>query len=781
MGAVNQLQITFLQQGPLDSMSHSPNDLVLHKYRLQRLLGKSSAVDVWLAVQEDFGARQVVMRWPRRDAPANAEETQRRFDRELQVCRVLEQGGAAYVVRVLTSEPINDGYVLVTDYLPGGDLASLIRNSPRGVPIEQAVHLISQVLGTLSVAHEHPWEIVHRNITPTNILLDAAGNAYLGDFGLAQLAGVSQRSRLQAQPHPGTPGYMAPEQANSTQSLTPAADVYAVGCNLFELLTGKAYRTAANARVRTLRPDVPQALDDLVAKALAPDPFDRFHDATEMVQALQQQSAVVPRTRRSDVQGKAAGRWITAGLVAAVALLAAVLAWSQLQQTRTAASAPVSAPVPTAVAALRVAIANTPPAMPAATRAVSSAGNPGVSAVPPNTDTPTAQPPETSSPASTPAPTHTEVTTSAAVPTLTPLPAATDTATAVPTDTPTPLPTATDTAVPTDTATPLPTATDTPVPTDTATPLPTMTATVDQASTAVALTVQAAFVEATLTALAPVDTATPRATSTATPHRTATAQAEAALLALAVASTQTALAPTFTPIPPATVTPTPNAEATAAAESRRMADAIAETLTAVAPTPDLTATASARMTEVFRSIIATATALAPTATPTDSPTPVPTSAPTRAPIPTPRPTHTPYPTAAPTKAPAQAAPQSSGLFFRASVAVRCENPTKVWFDGMVTIDGQPVNGFRVVFKSTKVPGTEPATNPAYTGPQQEYPGWANGYYWHTVDSSAPAAKDKSLEIWIMDSAGNRISDYAYWQTDGARGGCNYARVDFFAP
>ena len=113
--------------------------------------------------------------------------------------------------------------------------------------------------------------------------------------------------------------------------------------------------------------------------------------------------------------------------------------------------------------------------------------------------------------------------------------------------------------------------------------------------------------------------------------------------------------------------------------------------------------------------------------------------------------------------------------------MRCDNPTKVWFDGLVTVDGQAVNGYRVVFKSAKVPGTTPATNPAVTGPQKDYPGWANGYYWHTVDGSAPMAKDKSLEIWIINGEGDRISDYAYWQTNGAGGPCNYARVDFFAP
>lgn len=90
----------------------------------------------------------------------------------------------------------------------------------------------------------------------------------------------------------------------------------------------------------------------------------------------------------------------------------------------------------------------------------------------------------------------------------------------------------------------------------------------------------------------------------------------------------------------------------------------------------------------------------------------------------------------------------------------------------MTAGGVPVNGARVVFKSRLAPGTEPATGPAITGPR--------GDYSHIVDGSVQGTKPKHLEIWLIDAAGNRISEYANWDTDGQSGTCNRAEIDFSA-
>lgn len=122
-----------------------------------------------------------------------------------------------------------------------------------------------------------------------------------------------------------------------------------------------------------------------------------------------------------------------------------------------------------------------------------------------------------------------------------------------------------------------------------------------------------------------------------------------------------------------------------------------------------------------------------------------------------------------------------GADYGASVSVNCDpNYESVMFGGAVTAGGRPVNGAQVVFKSRLVLGIAPATAPAITGPHGRL-NWPNGYYWHTVDSNVDQAKPKHLQIWVIDSAGNRISDFANWDTDGHTGTCNRATVNFFAP
>lgn len=126
---------------------------------------------------------------------------------------------------------------------------------------------------------------------------------------------------------------------------------------------------------------------------------------------------------------------------------------------------------------------------------------------------------------------------------------------------------------------------------------------------------------------------------------------------------------------------------------------------------------------------------------------------------------------------------SSQVYFRVSQSLQICNDTRgqVWFEGTVNINGQPRNGYKVVFKSTKVPGNEPVTAPAITGPHDNYANWETGYYSHIVDASSSQAKDKSLQIWIINDSGNKISDYAYWQTEGASGSCNKAVINFDSP
>ena len=272
-------------------MNIQPGQVILNgKYRIEGLIGEGGMARVWLAEELTFGHRRVAIKEPRIvPQSALAQEIEERYRREVQVCAALEQAGVPNIVRALTAEPSDGGLLLVMEYMPGSDLAARLREHPGGLQVEEAVSITLDLLRALEGVHAHELEIVHRDIKPSNVLFDGEGRAHLADFGLAQLAGMSGRSQLAGGQHPGTPMYMAPEQETSTRTLTPAADVFALGCVLFEMLTGQRYkRHQPGTRVSALRPDVPPWLDDIVAKALEEDPWQRWRDAGEMAAAIEQ-------------------------------------------------------------------------------------------------------------------------------------------------------------------------------------------------------------------------------------------------------------------------------------------------------------------------------------------------------------------------------------------------------------------------------------------------------------------------------------------------------------
>jgi formylglycine-generating enzyme required for sulfatase activity/serine/threonine protein kinase len=271
----------------------TPGKTILNgKYRLLRLIGEGGMARVWLAEEPGFGGRRVAIKEPL-PAQLSADEQQgldQRFRQEINLAPQLEQAGVPNVVRTYTVERLPDGTrLLVMEVIEGGSLAERIAAQPDGLPIEQALAITLDVLQALAGFHGLPGAPVHRDVKPENILLDASGQARLSDLGLAQLAGVSSRSQLIGGPHPGTPLYMAPEQGRSPDPLTPAADLYALGCVLFEMLTGRRYkRVRPGTAPSSLQPKVPRWLDEVLTRVLAEDPWDRYQTAGEMVAALRQ-------------------------------------------------------------------------------------------------------------------------------------------------------------------------------------------------------------------------------------------------------------------------------------------------------------------------------------------------------------------------------------------------------------------------------------------------------------------------------------------------------------
>lgn len=142
----------------------------------------------------------------------------------------------------------------------------------------------------------------------------------------------------------------------------------------------------------------------------------------------------------------------------------------------------------------------------------------------------------------------------------------------------------------------------------------------------------------------------------------------------------------------------------------------------------------------------------------------------------PPPTNTPVP--APTQAPPPTAappPPSPTYKFNIVAVSKCNRqPAGNWFEGRTYINGQPANGYKVVF-SYAADGP-PITDPVISGPHPGYEGWDTGYYSHIINANGPKAG--TWYVWVVDDSGNRISEIAQWTSTGPGEGCNQAAVDF---
>lgn len=190
-----------------------------------------------------------------------------------------------------------DWLYLVMAYMSGGTLARRIAAMLGGLPLEEIVCITAQVASALD--HAHAQGIVHCDIKPGNILLDGRGNAYLGDFGIAQL---DTKEHLPSQ---GTYAYMAPELAGGA-SAAPASDIFSLGVVVFEMLAGfrpfeahshgallEAHSKPATPDVRRDRSDLPPGVQVVLEQALSKDPAARPLHATSLAQALMRACGLV--------------------------------------------------------------------------------------------------------------------------------------------------------------------------------------------------------------------------------------------------------------------------------------------------------------------------------------------------------------------------------------------------------------------------------------------------------------------------------------------------------
>lgn len=214
-----------------------------------------------------------------------------RFARELEILKALKH---PHIVRCYGGGRQGNDIYLVMELVTGGSLAGLIKRRGR-LPWEAVIDYGLQICEGLAYAHE--WGVIHRDLTPANLLLTDDGQVKIADFGIAR---VQYGKRLTAAKHTlGTVAYMSPEQIRGEPPVSHRTDLYTLGCVLFELLTGKLpFNPESTAqmlfqhleepapRVASLVLDCPVWLDLLVGQLLEKDPLKRPHDAAAVAQAL---------------------------------------------------------------------------------------------------------------------------------------------------------------------------------------------------------------------------------------------------------------------------------------------------------------------------------------------------------------------------------------------------------------------------------------------------------------------------------------------------------------
>jgi tRNA A-37 threonylcarbamoyl transferase component Bud32 len=269
------------------------------RYSVERLVGRGGAAYVYLA-RDIHDDRVVALKVLRPEFSAAIGEA--RFHREIEIARHLHHPN---ILPLLDFGTV-DGLIYFTMPFVEGDTLRARLRTEKQLALREALSIARDVAGALDYAHEQG--VLHRDIKPPNILLDN-GKPLVADFGVARAMKVASGEEITT--HSGlaigTPEYMSPEQGSGERDLDARADIYALGCVLYEMLAGEPPFTGPTAQaiiarhclqppqsIRVIRPDIPIGIEQAIGKALAKVPADRFSTGAEFVEALDEGIRPVP-------------------------------------------------------------------------------------------------------------------------------------------------------------------------------------------------------------------------------------------------------------------------------------------------------------------------------------------------------------------------------------------------------------------------------------------------------------------------------------------------------
>ena len=265
----------------------------LGNYRIDRLLGEGGMGAVYqaydLSLQRDVAIKLIHEHF------ARMPNFRERFIQEARLMASLNHPG---IVKVFTLNTDGNMFYLPMEFIAGGDLRQLLDKmiaTGQWLPLHEAIRLVEQLCQTLEYAHQH--KVLHRDIKPANLMIKREPSRglpfrlVLTDLGLARI--LEGKGLTQEGTTVGTPAYMSPEQASGRET-DPRSDVYSLGILLYELVVGRLpfpIRSITEAvryhtqepppPPRSIRPSIPEAVEQVILKALAKDPNQRYASAAE--------------------------------------------------------------------------------------------------------------------------------------------------------------------------------------------------------------------------------------------------------------------------------------------------------------------------------------------------------------------------------------------------------------------------------------------------------------------------------------------------------------------
>lgn len=266
-------------------------------YRLQNKVARGGMAELYVAdyIREDGFRRKVAVK---RILPhlAGNPEFVKMFTREARLAALLQHPN---VVQIFDYGKIENAYFIAMEFIDGKNLGEIISSLKKGLPVDHAVFIIAEICKGLDYSHTkrddksgEPLHIIHRDISPQNILISYQGEVKISDFGISKAR--SEPSLTQAGVIKGKLSYLSPEQASGEQA-DHRADLYALGLVLYETLNGKriyqfdsdleairAIPTMEIEPLKNLRPDVSEELNRIVMKCLEKKKDFRYQTASDL-------------------------------------------------------------------------------------------------------------------------------------------------------------------------------------------------------------------------------------------------------------------------------------------------------------------------------------------------------------------------------------------------------------------------------------------------------------------------------------------------------------------